>query len=172
MNRLKIEKHAMQVLRDAGFGDPPIDPTKIASNLGATVVPVDADDGESGFCLREPMRTIIGVNSAHHINRQRFTIAHEVGHLLLHRGRELIIDKSVRISYRNEVSSMATNIEEMEANAFAAALLMPEDWVRGATESYLKSLRSKPLTDHMADHFKVSAQAMSFRLVNLGIVLG
>ncbi|MGW1786468.1 ImmA/IrrE family metallo-endopeptidase [Streptomyces sp. NPDC002143] len=72
------------------------------------------------------------VNQTHSHERRRFTVAHELAHLRLHRGRPLILDTDTRVNYRNTVSSMATDREEIEANRFAAALLAPETLVRDA----------------------------------------
>src|ERR1700759_201695 len=71
---------------------------KIATKLGAEVQLAPASDDLSGFLLRDTQnnRVIIGVNSCHHANRQRFTIAHELGHLLLHGGSNLYLDGQVR----------------------------------------------------------------------------
>ena len=71
---------------------------------------------------------MIGVNDLHAPRRQRFTIAHEVGHLEMHKGRPLVLDH-VRMNMRDATSSTATDVEEIEANQFAAAILMPSDLV-------------------------------------------
>ena len=73
---------------------------------------------------------MIGVNEDHHSNRQRFSIAHEIAHFVLHHG-DTYIDKGYRVHFRDLESGSGTKREEMEANAFAAALLMPAVWVRG-----------------------------------------
>ncbi|MEQ3552886.1 ImmA/IrrE family metallo-endopeptidase [Pseudonocardia nematodicida] len=173
MDRAQVVKRAYRALADCGLDHPPFDPRRVAENYGAVVIGQEADDSESGFCLRSGGRTLIGVNSNHRPHRQRFTISHEVGHLLLHEGRSLTVDKSVRVSYRNDISSMATDSEEIEANAFAAALLMPQDHVRAAASPLVKSQRSeREIISRLAKKFDVSSQAMTFRLVNLGILLG
>jgi Zn-dependent peptidase ImmA (M78 family) len=54
--------------------------------------------GVSGILFRDGEHHVIGVNSAHPLARQRFTIAHELGHRALHPGRELILDVPVRVN--------------------------------------------------------------------------
>ena len=93
------------------------------------------DGNESGFTLREGSRTIIGVNTRTSRKRQRFTIAHEIGHVVLHES-PLIVDHSVRIDWRDGVSSLGTQKQEIEANAFAAALLMPHRMVIDRAKDY------------------------------------
>src|SRR5690606_34680315 len=91
------------------------------------------DDEVSGVLLREPNRTTIIVNARNAPARQRFTIAHEIGHYKLHRGA-VYLDGRTRVNLRDGLSSTATDREEIEANAFAAALLMPVHWVRTSFE--------------------------------------
>jgi hypothetical protein len=70
------------------------------------------DDDLSGFLLRGGDRTIIGVNVAHPIERQRFTIAHELGHALLHEGDELHVDHGFSVNFRSPRSLEGTRVEE------------------------------------------------------------
>ena len=80
--------------------------------------------------LKDAQKCVIGINSAHPKTRQRFSIAHEIGHLVLHDKKELFIDKVVRVNFRDAKSSMAIDHNEIEANQFAAELLMPRELVR------------------------------------------
>lgn len=127
----------------------------------------------SGLLLREHgKRPIIGVNAETAPVRQRFTIAHELGHNLLHKGKRLVLDRSVRVNFRDSASSLATDREEMEANAFAAGLLMPADSV---AEQLDRIVRGRPCSDdelvnRMARKYQVSRSAMEFRLINLGML--
>jgi Zn-dependent peptidase ImmA (M78 family) len=74
------------------------------------------DSTITGLLLREGGAKLIAVNSAHHPRRQRFTIAHELGHPQMHDGA-YIVDSTVRINRRDDLSSMATDSQEIEANA-------------------------------------------------------
>lgn len=158
---------ARQLLDEGGWTSPPVEPQYVAEALGVVVVEAPMSWDMSGMLIREPNRIVIGVNKDHHPTRQRFTIAHEIGHLRLHKGRSMIMDSDVRVNFRDEESSLATDREEIEANRFAAALLMPEHMVRSwiATESFESS---KELVERLAKSLKVSKQAVNFRLVNLG----
>lgn len=169
----KAEEEAGAILRRFAITAPPVPVEKIAELLGIAVVRTSTRGNESGFALRENNRMIIGVNAATNARRQRFTIAHELGHLLLHPGKPLIVDPSVRMNLRNEVSSLGTDFEEIQANAFAAELLMPRSLVlqgvpqvASATTSYEKAVAA------LSQDFDVSKDAMSFRLINLGVVSG
>lgn len=167
------KKQAEKVLSDLRIVSIPIPVEEIASRLGAKLSyePFEGKDEISGALFRDNDRIVIGINSAHAKNRQRFSIAHEIGHLVLHKGA-IFIDKTVRFN-RDTKSSMAVDPQEIEANGFAAALLMPEKMV--STEAQKRMLK-KPnmpqdlLIEEMADAFQVSTQAMEIRLTNLGII--
>lgn len=123
----------------------------------------------SGMLLREPGQPItIAVNNRQSPRRQRFTVAHEIGHLRLHKGA-VIIDNGTRVNYRDERSATATVKEEREANAFGAALLMPGDLVEEAVRERLRDRTPKSsMVSALARDFDVSEEAMGYRLVNLG----
>jgi Zn-dependent peptidase ImmA (M78 family) len=89
----------------------------------------------------------------------------------LHQGRKVFVDRLVRVDFRDDRSSAGTDQEEIQANAFAAELLMPKDLVmRAVTETGLGPDDSVDvLVDSLAEQFGVSRQAMDYRLVNLGI---
>jgi Zn-dependent peptidase ImmA (M78 family) len=150
---------------------PPVPVDEIAQNERITIARSSADASESGFLLRDGDVVIIGLNSRNTRRRQRFTIAHELGHWLLHEGRPIIVDHAVRINKRDQVSSAATDQEEIDANAFAAALLMPQEQVHASVQRELRmGVPSRDeLTQKLANEFDVSHEAMSIRLINLGI---
>nr|WSY56272.1 ImmA/IrrE family metallo-endopeptidase [Streptomyces sp. NBC_00886] len=160
---------ARTLLMQFGIDEAPTDPRVIAEKLGVLVVLQDMPDDVSGMLMRRGDEQVIGVNQKHHENRQRFTVAHELGHLKLHRGRPLILDTDTRVNFRDTVSSMATDREEMEANRFAAALLAPETMVRAAARE-AEFRTAKELVHLMAGHFGMSEMAMNYRLINLGII--
>jgi Zn-dependent peptidase ImmA (M78 family) len=124
------------------------------------------DLGEvSGLLLRDTSGTTIGVNSTQSSVRQRFTIAHEFGHFMLHEGISEHVDHSYRVNYRSEVSSQATDVDEIEANFFAASLLMPRSMLdEREAAAALDDDRKVRL---LAREFDVSQHAMSLRLANL-----
>jgi Zn-dependent peptidase ImmA (M78 family) len=168
---------AYDLLEQYGIRKPPVDVEYVAKRIGAVIARHHFEGSESGFALRDDERRIIGVNTRTSRKRQRFTIAHEIGHLILHEGTPLIVDHSIRIDRRNEVSSIGTDSQEIEANAFGAALLMPhkfvvdhvKEFVAKANESRRDFSRDQ-LISELAGDFEVSTEAMGFRLINLGIL--
>ena len=102
-------------------------------------------------------------------NRQRFSIAHEIGHFVLHEG-DTYIDNGYRVQFRDLESGSGTKGEEMDANAFAAALLMPAEWVKDAFYQQPFDLTEDGVLRMLAQKFQVSTQAMSYRLMRLRLL--
>jgi Zn-dependent peptidase ImmA (M78 family) len=170
-------KTARALLEKYAISKPPVQVEDIARREGAIIARNHFEGSESGFTLRDGQRIIIGINTRTSRKRQRFTLAHELGHLLLHEGTPLIVDHNVRIDRRDEVSSIGTDSEEIEANAFGAALLMPHPFVIDHVEDFVSRTRKlgagfsrDDLVSELAREFDVSTEAMGFRLINLGIL--
>jgi Zn-dependent peptidase ImmA (M78 family) len=164
---------AQYLLTSARIDAAPVDVFALATLAGADLVQhqFDEDGDISGMLYCDETRTVIGVNSAHSLTRRRFTVAHELGHLRLHPGRPLILDAPARVNFRDRTASLATDREEIEANAFAAALLMPERLVLESVGRLLNAGQHAPekLALLLAEEFQVSEAAMGYRLINLGI---
>lgn len=145
---------------------PPVDLGRIATLLDAEIRIVPLPEDISGILYRETERRIVMVNDAHSNVRKRFTIAHELGHLALHRGDKVHVDHEFRINLRDVRSGTAENVEEMEANAFAANLLMPAEWLWDALDDGLDPGDDLAFT-RLADRFQVSQQAVLIRVTAL-----
>src|SRR6476646_9995726 len=87
----------------------------------------------SGTVLLDDDDTVtIGINSYHSRVRQRFSIAHEIGHAQLHisSGKDkLFVDPPARQLFRDADASLGEDPREVQANQYAAALLMPRPFV-------------------------------------------
>ena len=139
---MRIEKRAEQELAMAGVKTAPIPVERVARSLGIKVKRADLGDDCSGILVRNGVRAVIGVNNQHSTNRRLFSIAYEIGHFDLHSG-DTYIDRGYRVHFRDLESGSGTKREEMETNAFAAALLRK---------------------------FKISTQAMTYRLLKLRLI--
>jgi Zn-dependent peptidase ImmA (M78 family) len=170
IRRNYAERLAEEVVRRHGPSAPPVDPTKIAESLGARVVKEKAQRGEkAGLVARKGTSIVIGVNAADAPARQRFTIAHEIGHMLLHANEPLIVDERGYALIGELRAGEESSPREIEANSFAAALLMPADWVRDALRESIDFSDDDGIAP-LARRFNVSQQAMMYRLVNLGLL--
>jgi Zn-dependent peptidase ImmA (M78 family) len=163
------ELAALSVLESFAGGrplQPPVDPVVIARGLGINVWSTQLANNVSGELVKladDPNADVnMYLNSEHAPVRQRFTCAHELGHyyrvLRAHPGLGLKF-----LFRRDDLSSCGTDLDEVFANQFAAALLMPEDVVRAAYSA-------TPDAVELAAQFDVSVQAMGNRLVNLGLI--
>lgn len=171
-----LESKAERLLQEAGCWDTvPINIIDCAKYLGLQVQEVELESDVSGFLAINNDTAVIGVNVNHGPQRKRFTIAHELSHFRLHAKKEepLFIDKErkpiQRMMFRDASSSTGEFMKEREANAFAAALLMPkklvEDKIKTSNIDNMKEAIKK-----LAEDFGVSTQAMSIRLTNLDII--
>jgi Zn-dependent peptidase ImmA (M78 family) len=168
----QIEMRAEQILRESGAYRLPVPLDVVVSYLKLRTTPSDLEDDISGLLVVESKRGAIGYNSSHASVRQRFTIAHEIGHYSLHvknSDTRLFLDKYV-VYRRDDQSSHGNDREEIEANAFAAALLMPDRLVRDEITKYDLDLDDEDDLDVLVKRFNVSTTAMTFRLGNLGLL--
>jgi predicted transcriptional regulator len=179
--RAEIERRATDVLHQAAAYNVPVDLAKVAQFLDVSVHYDALEDKVSGvLVIRGGARHAL-INGTHHSNRQRFSLAHEVGHLVLHdaEGDRLFIDTNMRVYQRvgaptdaaySQADSSTKPHEEREANQFASSLLMPEDLVR--KESKNLDLADEYDVAYLARRFGVSDQAMSIRLQQLDLIKG
>jgi Zn-dependent peptidase ImmA (M78 family) len=110
-----------------------------------------------GFCLVQDTPFVI-VNADHPVERQRFTLAHEFGHFRMEHGNR--VDETVGWGDRDPL--------EVEANAFAAAFLMPPAAVADALARLGQPDIDFDVLVTLAAIFGVSAKAMRVRLETLG----
>lgn len=154
----RAERAASTVLRNHGVHGTPINAVKLAEALGYDVYQATFKDGAiSGGVNFQKNGGRIYLNQNDSPTRQRFTLAHEIGHCVLHRDKhENGILERIDMFRDPENHSQ----EEVEANAFAANLLMPEQLVREMWKRWGS-------TEILADIFEVSLSAISYRLYNL-----
>ncbi len=165
-----IEKQAAKILKKTGIDAAPVPVHLVAQRLGLLVESAPLGDEVSGLLVVDGDMGVIGYNATHPSVRQRFTIAHEVGHYILHRAdTTLFIDERYFSAFRDQRSSSGADPKEREANAFAASLLMPTHLVRREIEHQRFDLADEDALSSLAATFQVSVQAMAFRLSNLGL---
>lgn len=144
-------------LSSAGLYDIPVNIEDVAEFLGIEVIRELMEDDISGYLEYRDGAWVAGVNALHHPNRQRFTIAHEIAHYILHR------DPSIKfIDQTFARRSVAGDEPEREADELAADLLMPEDRINSEIQNGNTSLTT------LATLFQVSSLAMRYRVQNLG----
>lgn len=167
--RMQAEK-LVDRLREA----PPINVERIAKSLNLKVLYADLGPNVSGLLVSDGTEAQICIQESDAEVRQRFTIGHEIGHHFLRHqfegGEHVHVDQGNYISERGARASDGVDPKEIEANQFAACLLMPSKFVH----EKVTELGGGPLLDHhvsrLAEAFKVSDQAMTIRLTTLGLL--
>ena len=167
-----VRRRAQCLLREAGSEQLPVDVVAIAHHLGLEVVAEALDESTSGVLIVGADQTVIGVNQRHHRRRQRFTIAHELAHYVLHRQTSNLFVDSKLTFHRNKSSAEGIDRQEVEANAFAAELLMPGELLRNYWDTQPLDLHDDVAMARLAARFDVSEQALTIRLMNLKLVEG
>jgi hypothetical protein len=168
-------EHAERLLERFRITKPAVDVVKVAKGLNLQIIEQYLGDDVSGLLVTAPSVSYIVVpkGDGRSMRRKRFTIAHEIGHYVLghqfEAGEHVHVDKGHRTSMRNARSSAGEDPKEIEANQFAANLLMPASMVANAAAEL-----GEPLYDHdvseLANKFTVSEQAMTIRLQALGLL--
>ncbi|MCE3232322.1 MAG: hypothetical protein K0R98_579 [Rickettsiaceae bacterium] len=154
-------KTSSDVLNEAsisGISTHPLDLEAVCNLYDIKIFREPMDDKISGTLERMPSgHWVIRVNSYNHPRRQRFTIAHELGHFFLHRNSmTTFIDESFARSHGD------SRPIEVEANRFAASLLMPKEIFSEAISS------GKNKISELADYFETSMFAIEVRAKELG----
>lgn len=147
---------AREVLKKYWDGTLPVSPAEIARRMGVRVE-ASPDMGEvSGQFSLTSDGPLIRYNCNEPYVRQRFTIAHEIGHYILQHG------PAFRDPAKN-FSEFSHDQKEVSANRFAAEILMPDV----AVAAYIREKRIYQLSE-LARRFAVSDAAIKYRLKNLG----
>lgn len=142
-------------------------------------IPVEYTSSEhSGWSInQDSFERKIVINKFEPEYRQRFTIAHEIGHIILnHQG------KSYRTNKLEEYSDTIARMNEIAANNFAAQLIMPEKLVKESLRDSINELgysldqdfserEIAKIISFSASQLNVSAQALSYRVDNLGLFI-
>lgn len=162
-------KIARYYLDKCGIDNAPIHTRQIAKLLNIPVFDWTLPENISGLTLFSDDRVCIGVNDQHPNVRQRFSIAHELGHIILHPPKSGRREVFVGIEFNdNEAGKLWGDKDdkesqlEREANWFAADLLMPKHLLQkdyqGNNEQQLEALARK---------YDVSMQAMWIQIESL-----
>ncbi|HYP57343.1 MAG TPA: ImmA/IrrE family metallo-endopeptidase [Beijerinckia sp.] len=153
-NYARVKREALRLLDEFSITTPPVDPMKIARGVGVTVYFVKfAPEKQNVSGFFDCDERAIFVNKAEWPLRQTFTIAHELGHKVLH--EEWARSSDYRVLLRDQDYN-GDEPHEKEANAFAANLLVP----RFMLDQYWKNLT----LEQLSQLFAVSVPVIKNRL--------
>jgi len=148
---------ARQLLKDAGIGRTPIMIRDVVSHIKKTsdlsVYPWAFGDNTDGIQVTHGESATIGYNQDQHRHRQRFTVAHEIGHFMMgHTNRNSAFDLDSK------------KPEEIEANQFAAELLIPLSLLNKELKNGNKNV------DNIAKVFDVSKESVWWKLRECNLI--
>ena len=148
------------ILRDELLIDEnsPVDLDYVLNELNIRIRYQEIKEGVSGACISKGLNKLIVINpNINNEGRKRFTISHEIGHLLLHHGSRYCLEQNLNLWINS-------NDKEQEANLFAAGLLLPRAYL-------VDVLKKKDITvnliESLALKYNTSLLATAIRLVKL-----
>lgn len=155
----KLEELTSNILLDNDMYRIPVDVISIAKSNDIKVFEASLDKKISGAIrynkATDKFEILINKNDAK--VRQRFTIAHEIGHFFLH--KEMLKDDEIHV----DILYRMTNEQEKEVDYFAGALLMNKTLLE-------KAYKDGNSITQLAELFDVSVSAMTVRLDILGLL--
>ena len=149
-----------------GPATPPVDVWALAEKMGLKVDTSFSFEqlGYSGEIYWDDEAPTVWINTTESPVRQRFTLAHEIGHYILH----MLPDFDRKTEFKDKASALRRgggwDYREMQANRFAASLLMPKALIH----EEIQKLNGVPSKSALAKTFDVSQESMGFRLSKLG----
>jgi Zn-dependent peptidase ImmA (M78 family) len=158
---------ALSILNDFGISEPQnIEIEDIAHALKIPIRHVGLN-GCEGRILHNSKHSIITLNNNTDFEtRKRFTIAHEIGHYLMHRKDSTNHNDDISsLSWFDDKNQHKVLKQEFEANEFASELLLP-------TDMFAASIQAKPFSPNLirtiSDHFRVSRTSVIHRFTEHG----
>lgn len=160
--RVAEARHAAKaLLRSSKINDAPVllsivvklVPSSYKLVIRGTKNPDHIPKGCDAFTYRDDSMTVIGYDERVAPVRQKFSVAHELGHLYMghmHGGSSIDLN--------------STNNDEIEANKFAAQLIMPPDMLRKDIKSGIKDIKD------LAKRYVVSEEALWWQITNSGLL--
>ena len=155
--KTKLPKQlALKILKTLKLEEPPINIRTVIKYLSESrditieLLAYSLPDRVSGAHAKKGDKHIITYNRNHHPHRQRFTVAHELGHLLL---------EHVNMQ-NNEENFTSTKPEETAANKFAAELLVPSEFLKRDFNNGVKDVKA------LANKYQVSEEMMWWRIMD------
>lgn len=171
MNKRELYQRAQEFCMENHIDEYPVKIVNLCKKYGLEVYGENLPRDTAGFIVvqetpfnKYPTGKLIVYNKNENVGRQRFTIAHELAHFILHK-------KESDPLYAHRDAGNAGGIES-EASFFAAQILMPSELVFKALENAEKEFRYMTLpmkARHIAREFEVSVEAAHVRLEQLGI---
>lgn len=158
-----IEGKTEKILTDFGINSVPVNVAEIAKKADVLIKHAPSKKF-SGLLYRKGHTAFMAISSSEPLVRQRFTIAHELGHFFMHPNKDTFIE------FRDNEKNISRGIKEIHANQFAAALLMPRKFIEKDVKNFKNTGLASEEIKFLAKKYQVSEEAMMFRLLNLNLL--
>lgn len=159
MSVASATNQARKILAENFILEPPVDVYELARNYGVEIHEQDFPPefaNVSGFINIENNRPVMYINASDSPKRRKFTVAHELGHWVLHEDK-IRQDPQKTVLFRMALGAANKDPLEREANAFAAELLVPMEMFEKNKDKSVSQL---------ADIFQVSSDVIGYRKVS------
>lgn len=162
-----IKEEIKKILNKAGIKKPPIIVDDIVFELGIKIYKAKM---KSNDILGVFKNNSIYVNEQQSKNAMRFTIAHEIGHIIMEGTKE-------NITYERDIRNSKPS--EITANNFAAELLVPTDFLIDEVKKVVERLKKKKINiyrnkdlilEFLCELFIVSYETMYFKIMKEDVV--
>lgn len=164
----QFDRMTEELVAPLSLAHAPVPVERIAASLGLRIEYTELGEGVSGLLVASGATGTIGINKRDPRVRQRFSIAHEIGHFKLHADASdnLFIDREY-VLFRDHRASRGEIRHEIQANMFAASLLMPASLLKLRIETGRIDLGDDEQVEELAREFQVSQAAMAYRAIRL-----
>lgn len=146
----------------------PVDITRLVKDHGITLIGREVERSVTGALVVDSSHATMLVNRAFEASQQRFSLAHLLGHFVLHRKILPLFVDPLKLNECNTRDREARRLLEREADEFAAELLMPEEVLRECMRGK-RPARSSIFIQPVAAHFGVSELVFALRLCQLDL---
>jgi Zn-dependent peptidase ImmA (M78 family) len=165
MSKSFAQAKAREILNEFEITVPPVQIEEIIESHGIKLEKINAAENFDGELI--PDKRLIRINKSNPKNRQRFTMAHELGHwVLYHKSRLFEMNEEPALESLNGYSlslesKFSNKQREIEANYFASELLIPLSWIEVDWRKYKQDIKK------LCDLYQVSEQALWNKIIEI-----
>lgn len=161
-----IEKKVEELLREHNIQSVPVRLEEITKKNNIIIRKAPSNEFSGLLFKRENGQSYIAISSNESPVRQRFTLAHELGHFFLHPQKNTFVEFRDNIEFKETKRGVSRSPKEIQANQFAAALLMPKKFLEQDLATFKQGILPENIKS-LAQKYDVSSEAMNYRLINL-----
>lgn len=152
------KNEALKILKGFGYTKPPVNIVEICKEMGLQIYETSFNEQANISGYYDHQNKVIVVNDKDILSRKMFTIAHELGHYVLHKSYLEKVGQD--ILYRDSFITPQKDPKEIEANKFAANIMAPKFMLDYYYKNFLNGIFD---IGEIAEVFVLSRQMMTYR---------